>query len=138
MNIADRIAVPANSGEENYDDYNKVSVNVELPAGKHILRFTVVGAWMDIDYITFVKGADATDPEPISPDAIIPSVSMNTHALVDYDVFDMIGTHIGRLSAYSINEAVSTVKNSDVIKTKGVYYIKSRKTGKIQTIRIVK
>ena len=59
-NITDEVAVPqASSGEDNYDDYNKVSANVKLPAGEHILRFTVTGDWMDIDYINFVKGKDA-------------------------------------------------------------------------------
>ncbi|MCF0217212.1 MAG: carbohydrate-binding protein, partial [Fibrobacteraceae bacterium] len=147
MNIADRIAVPANSGEENYDDYNKVSVNVELPAGKHILRFTVVGAWMDIDYITFVKGADATDPEPITGGdpvvdpgtaALQPQLSLTDRSLEDYDVFDMQGVYMGRLSAYGITEAVSMMKHSSVIQSKGVYNIRSRATGKMQSVRIAK
>lgn len=63
------IEVPANvvgEGEEqNFDDYNKVQKNVVLPAGEHVIRFNVVKDWMDIDYITFVAGKDATDPEPI-------------------------------------------------------------------------
>ena len=67
-NITDVISVPKNDGEDNYDDYNKVSANVTLPEGTHVLRFTVTGSWMDIDYITFVEGMDATDPEPIIAD----------------------------------------------------------------------
>ena len=58
--LTDKISVPAASaGEDNYDDYNKVKANVTLPAGKHILRMTVTGAWFDVDYFTFVSGKDA-------------------------------------------------------------------------------
>ena len=64
--LIEKVSIPqASSGEENYDDYNKVSANVSLTAGKHVLRLDVTGAWFDIDYFTFVKGKDATDPEPI-------------------------------------------------------------------------
>ena len=101
--ITESIAVPAaKSGEENYDDYNKVSANVNLTQGKHILRFTVTGAWLDIDYITFVAGADATDPEPINNGGqtiIANTVQMNVPVLTDYDVFDMQGAFLGRMSA---------------------------------------
>ena len=67
--LTNTIQVPkATAGEENYEDYNKVSANVTLPAGKHILRLSVISPWFDIDYFTFVKGKDATDPEPIQKD----------------------------------------------------------------------
>ena len=52
-NITDVISVPKNEGEDNYDDYNKVRATVNLPAGEHILRFTVTGSWMDVDYFVF-------------------------------------------------------------------------------------
>ena len=52
-NITDVISVPKNEGEDNYDDYSKVRATVNLPAGEHILRFTVTGSWMDVDYFVF-------------------------------------------------------------------------------------
>ena len=140
--ITESIAVPAaKSGEENYDDYNKVSANVNLTQGKHILRFTVTGAWLDIDYITFVAGADATDPEPINNGGqtiIANTVQMNVPVLTDYDVFDMQGAFLGRMSAYSFGEAVDYLKNSDVAKSQGIYYFRNRTTGKMQFTRIVR
>lgn len=65
-NITDTLSVPkASEGEDNFDDYNKVKANVSLSKGEHILRFTVTGDWMDIDYVNFVKGKDADDDAPI-------------------------------------------------------------------------
>jgi len=55
-NITEEIAVPAaTTGEDNYDEYNVVKADVELTEGEHILRFTVTGDWMDIDYIDFCE-----------------------------------------------------------------------------------
>ena len=52
--ITEEIAVPqASSGENNFDDYNEVEATVNLTEGEHVLRWTVTGDWMDIDYIKF-------------------------------------------------------------------------------------
>jgi alpha-galactosidase len=56
-NITEEIAVPqATTGEDNYDEYNTVEAKVSLTEGEHILRFTVTGDWMDIDWIEFCAG----------------------------------------------------------------------------------
>ena len=55
--ITEEISVPqATSGEDNYDEYNTVEAKVSLTEGEHILRFTVTGDWMDIDWIKFCSG----------------------------------------------------------------------------------
>ena len=55
--ITEEIAVPAaTAGEDNYDEYNTVEAKVSLTEGEHILRFTVTGDWMDIDWIEFCEG----------------------------------------------------------------------------------
>ena len=55
--ITEEIAVPqATTGEDNYDEYNTVEAKVSLTEGEHILRFTVTGDWMDIDWIEFCAG----------------------------------------------------------------------------------
>ena len=157
--ITDEISVPAaKSGEENYDDYNKVKVNVTLPAGKHILRMDVTGAWFDVDYFTFVAGKDATDPEPIGggdepgqggdnpgQGGDNPGVGINTApvhyevpTLGAYDVFDMNGVRLGRMSAYTMDEAVSTLKNTSDIKVQGIYMLRSVKSGMVKTVRVIR
>jgi alpha-galactosidase len=63
--ITDTIAVPkATTGEDNYDEYNVVEAEVSLTEGEHILRFTVTGDWMDIDYIEFAEPGSSTEPGP--------------------------------------------------------------------------
>jgi len=154
--ITETLSVPAaTSGEENYDEYNKINANVNLTAGQHILRFTVVGSWLDIDFINFVAGENAQDDNPLgeygefvpviepigNPDgqqAIKQVVHMNADRPADYDVFDLQGVFMGRLSAYSMDEAVATVKNSDYLKNKGVYFLRNKLTGKTQSLRIAK
>ncbi|MDY6387227.1 MAG: carbohydrate-binding protein [Fibrobacter sp.] len=105
--ITEEIAVPqASSGEENYDDYNKVKENVTLTAGKHILRFTVTGDWMDIDYINFVKGKNAEDTDPIGgPTAIGNKVAFKAMHYTAYRVFDLRGSVIGTVNLDHANAA---------------------------------
>ncbi len=168
--ISENIAVPAAaSGEENYDDYNKVSFDVNLTKGQHILRFTVTGAWLDIDYMNVVTKGSA-DPNPIikssssvavepassssngnsnvAPEssssvgqsmAINQNVALGMETLQAYDIFDMQGTFMGRLRAYSFDQAVGFVKSaSDVKFAKGTYAIRNVGTKQMQTFRIAK
>ena len=117
-----------------WDDYKLVSANVTLPEGKHILRMDVTGAWFDVDYFEFVEGKDA----PVPGVAIHSNVRMQTPVLADYDVFDLNGVRLGRMSAYSVDEAVSMLKNSNSIKIQGVYLLRSVKTGAVKTIRVAR
>ncbi len=163
--ISEVIAVPAAaSGEENYDDYNKVAFDVNLTKGQHILRFTVTGAWLDIDYMNIVtKGTADPDPiikddpitdpsnptvtdpsnpnvDPTTPgiDGIAQNLQLNNTRASDFDVYDMQGEFVGRLSAYSMEQAVNTVKNSNMVKSKGMYIIRSRYGSNMQVISIAK
>lgn len=140
--ITKAIAVPAAaSGEDNYSDYNKVSTVVNLTKGEHILRLTVTGAWFDIDYLNFEAGENAKDPyeiEKTDPAAIAGKVQMGVNVRADYDVFDMQGAFMGRLTAYGMEQAVQTVKSSNFLKAKGVYYVRAKATGMVQTVTVSK
>ncbi|PWJ68308.1 MULTISPECIES: endo-1,4-beta-xylanase [unclassified Fibrobacter] len=155
--ISEKIAVPAAaSGEDNYDDYNKVAFDVNLTQGKHILRFTVTGAWLDIDYMNIVAKGEAdpnpiekssssvaTDPNPESSsspieggDAIRQGLNFEFATRQDFDIFDMQGTFMGRIGAYSFGQAISFIKDSDVNFAKGVYYIRNKNTKQMHSFRI--
>ena len=134
--LTEEIAVPAaSSGEENYDDYNKVKANVTLPAGEHVLRFTVTGAWLDIDYFTFVKGANATDPEPIDPTGIANAVRYDVQAEQVYRVYGLNGNFVGSVFATSASEAQSKVRA--MVSEKGVYLIRA-KNGMVHRFTVTK
>ncbi|MCF0223082.1 MAG: carbohydrate-binding protein, partial [Fibrobacter sp.] len=140
--ITEEIAVPkATSGEDNYDDYNNVSAKVNLTKGEHILRFTVTGDWMDIDYIEFTT--DGVDPNPVckdekgcesngDKDGVLAEVRLDVSSACHYDVFSATGKFMG--SVYVVGDELSLgLKNAGF--AKGVYMVRSAKglnTAKVQ------
>ena len=141
-NITEEIAVPqASSGEDNYDDYNKVKANVKLPAGEHILRFTVTGDWMDIDYINFVAGKDAEDSEPMGTRVVSADVKLGVPTVTKFDVFSLNGQKIASFVAHSLAEASKIWQSGSVkgaLKTEGVCLIRSRSTGAVAKVRALR
>ena len=125
--ITEEISVPqATSGEDNYDEYNKVKANVTLTAGKHILRFTVTGDWMDIDFINFLQGKDAEDTEPIGPLAI-GDVRFQNRTSQAYRVYGLSGKMLGMLDLVG-TDVSSALKAAGY--TRGVYMLKQVQGGK--------
>lgn len=147
--ITGDVEVPAAKKEEgeeqNFDDYNKASANVTLPAGKHILRFTATGDWFDVDYFNFVAGKDAEDDEPLpgegetdpkdpdSSDAIL-KVAGPVNANVNYNVFDMQGKRLGMIRINgNFNEALMQAGFA-----KGVYMLRGVNSKKVQLVNLSK
>ena len=131
--ITDAISVPKNDGDDNYDDYGKVKANVKLPAGKHILRFTVTGDWMDIDYIQFATGKDAKDPD--DEVAIHSMVRMNATSAGAFDVFDLTGKKVATFTARNMAEAKKIWRESAQAQKQGFNLIRNRSTGMIAKVR---
>ena len=133
--ITESIAVPKNDGEENYDDYSKVKANVTLPAGKHILRFTVTGDWMDIDYIQFVTGKDAKDPDDETI-ALHKGFRLETTSLKSFDVFDLTGKKVTSITAHNMAEAKNLWRDgAQAKKVQGVCIIRNRANGMMAKVR---
>jgi hypothetical protein len=106
-NITNVISVPKNTGENNYDDYNMVKANVTLTAGEHILRFTVTGSWMDIDYFIFENQSLCLE-EPCTPSAIAKFETLTKTE--NYRIFDMNGSYLGMVRATGMQELSSSTK----------------------------
>ena len=136
--ITETITVPKNDGEENYDDYNKVKANVTLPAGEHILRFTVMGSWMDVDYFTFVKGKNAEDPEPIGGDTtpIADAKFIVSDAPAAYGIYDVTGMFLGRIEAAGLSDVKA--KTSELVRNGGMFIAKSVNGGKVFRFAVTK
>ena len=133
--ITESISVPKNDGEENYDDYSKVKANVKLPAGEHILRFTVTGDWMDIDYIQFAEGKDAKDPDDAQV-GLRQMVRREVSSAATFDVFDLTGKKVASLTARNMNEAKSLWSDgAHAKKVQGVCIIRNRSTGMMAKVR---
>ena len=117
-----------------FDDFADVKQKVTLPAGKHILRMDVTKEYFDIDYINFVKGEGDVEP-PIS---IKPAAHFETPTLTAYDVFDANGVRLGRMRAYTMDEAVNNLTSSSDIKVQGIYMLRSVKNGAVKMVRIAR
>lgn len=117
---------------ESFDDFSEVSEKVTLPAGKHVLRLDVTKEFFDIDYIQFVKG-DAGDPHFVQQ-----NVKLDNNVRQDYHVFDQNGVHMGALSAYGFDAAKEILQSSSDVKASGIYYLRNVRTGKMQSVRVVR
>ena len=122
--ITKEIAVPkAASGEDNFDEYNEVEAEVELTEGEHILRFTVTGDWMDIDFIEFVD-----EKVGLAKARLTSFESENS-----YNVFSATGKHLGHVELNGANVAAA-LKSAGY--ARGVYMVRSVNGNKIQRVRI--
>jgi Beta-1,4-xylanase len=131
-----------------FDEFSDVKKKISLTAGKHVLRLDVTKQYFDIDYINIVKG-DGEDPgqggdnpgqggdDPGVGIRVAP-VHYEVPTLGAYDVFDMNGVRLGRMSAYTMDEAVSTLKNTSDIKVQGIYMLRSVKNGMVKTVRVIR
>ena len=134
--LTGEMEVPPNSDADNFDDYNKVKTNVTLPAGEHILRFNAVGDWFDIDYITLVKGADATDPEPIVTDRITNTVKFDQGAAAQaYRVFSLNGNMLGIITCNGADVVNAT---REFVKQSGMYIVKPIRGGLMHKVTVTK
>ncbi|MCQ2061946.1 MAG: carbohydrate-binding protein [Fibrobacter sp.] len=130
--ITEEIAVPKGEGEDNYDDYKDVEATVKLTKGEHILRFTVTGDWMDIDYINFAKagenGGEDSGNQGQSGDSSTTAIVDSSFGMNDIYaagsklcVFSMTGKFLGQ-----VNLVDGNVMNSLKIAgfAKGVYMVR--------------
>ena len=124
--VVDKVALSGSS----FDTFADVKEKVTLPAGKHILRLTVTGAWFDIDYLNFVKGDVVVEPPADSSGktALPTNIVLDNNVLQDYYVFDQNGSRMGVLSAYGFAAAAEILQNSSAVSTSGVYFLKNRRT----------
>ena len=112
-----------------WDTYADVTADVTLPAGKHILRMDATAEYFDIDYFNFTKKGEVS---------IKQKIRLDNNTLQDYYVFDMQGMRLGLLSAYGFDAAAKLLKSSSAVKASGIYFLRSRATGKMQSVRVTR
>lgn len=134
--LTGEIEVPATGS---YDDFQNVKANVTLTAGEHILRFTAVKDWFDVDYFVFVKGKDAAESEIAnasanggatagessegseSTSAIVAPVKLSS-SYTEYRVFNLSGEFVGTVDLKGTTAAKAL---NDKGFAKGLYLLKS-------------
>ena len=123
--ITEEIAVPAASeGENNFDDYNEVETGVSLTEGEHILRFTVTGDWMDIDYIKFCVTESCEDISAIRE--LANGVDIGRENPEPLSVFSVTGRLLGHVenASSSVQDLPMVLKQSNY--ARGVYVIRGK------------
>ena len=109
--------------------FDEVSGSITLEKGEHILTMEVAKGYIDIDW--FQIGGSGTE-------AITQTMKFAPNTLQDYYVFDMQGVRLGILSAYGFDAAAELLKSSSAVKSSGIYYLRSRTTGQMQSVRVTK
>ncbi len=66
------------------------------------------------------------------------SLHLQANTLQAYDIFDLNGVRLGRLRAYTMNDAVSILQNTSDIKIRGIYMLRSVKNGTVKSVRIAR
>ena len=142
LSIDDKSVAEVPVSGSSWDDFVKVKANVTLPAGEHILRFTVTGDWFDIDYMNFAKGKDAKDPEESSGDstiAIHKGIRMDVASVATFDVFDLTGKKVASFTARSMLEAKKLWReNAQAKNVQGFSLIRNRSNGAVARVRSVR
>ena len=128
--ITGEMMVPK-TGEDSWDTYQEIGGKVDsVSTGKHILKVESVGGWFNLDYIVFENIAP--------PEGIAKNVKMAPNTSGEFEVIDIHGARLGRVNAKSTENAIETIKASKMVKSSGIYFIRSKATGKIQSLRIAK
>ena len=112
-----------------WNEFTNVTADVTLPAGKHILRMDVTAEYFDVDFFNFAKKDEIS---------INQKLHIDNNTLQDYYVFDVHGMRMGVLSAYGFNEAANMLKSSSAVKNSGIYFLRNRTTGKMQSVKVVR
>lgn len=131
--ITEEIAVPAaTEGEDNYDEYNEVKASVDLTEGEHVLRFTVTGDWMDIDYIKFCEKENCEETESLPGRRMDMNFDINAHKT--FKVFSMTGKFLGSMNGHgTLREMSHEMREAGF--AQGVYLVRGA-TGKSLQIQV--
>ena len=73
-----------------------------------------------------------------NPIAIRSKIRLEQKTLQNYDVFDMQGVRLGKLSAYDFSDAAKSLRASNAAKSSGIYFLRNRATGKMQSVGVVR
>ena len=63
---------------------------------------------------------------------------LEQNTLQNYDIFDVQGVRLGKLSAYGFSDAAVMLKSASTVKSSGIYFLRNRTTGKMQSVRVAR
>ena len=113
-----------------WTSFEEVSGSITLEKGEQILTMEVAKGYIDVDWFQ-IEGSGVA---PIVQTAKF----VDNNARQDYHVFDQNGVHMGVLTAYGFDAAKEILQNSSAVKSSGIYYLRSRTTGQMQSVRVAR
>ena len=113
-----------------WTSFDEVSGSITLEKGEQILTMEVAKGYIDVDWFQ-IEGSGIA---PIVQTAKF----VDNNARQDYHVFDQNGVHMGVLTAYGFDAAKEILQNSSAVKSSGIYYLRSRTTGQMQSVRVAR
>ena len=113
-----------------WTSFDEVSGSITLEKGDQILTMEVAKGYIDVDWFQ-IEGSGIA---PIVQTAKF----VDNNARQDYHVFDQNGVHMGVLTAYGFDAAKEILQNSSAVKSSGIYYLRSRTTGQMQSVRVAR
>ena len=114
-----------------WTSFDEVSGSITLEKGEQILTMEIAKGYIDVDW--FQISADGDEPQFVQQ-----NLMLDNNVRQDYHVFDQNGVHMGVLSAYGFDAAKEILRNSGDVKASGIYYLRNVKTGKMQSVRVVR
>jgi len=88
-----------------------------------------------LDSLDSLELLDSLQVEPI---AIGSKIRIEQNTLQSYDVFDVQGIRMGKLSAYGFSDAAAKFKSAaSAAKSSGIYFLRNCNTGKMQSVGVV-
>ena len=113
-----------------WTSFDEVSGSITLEKGEQILTMEVAKGYIDVDWFQ-IEGSGVA---PIVQTAKF----VDNNARQDYHVFDQNGVHMGVLTAYGFDAAKEILQHSSAVKSSGIYYLRSRTTGQMQSVRVTR
>ena len=100
--------------------------------------------WLDAKSLWYSSGIPHNPVDtlgqknPDEPVAIGNKIRLKQRTLQNYDVFDMQGVRLGKLSAYGFADAATKLKSANATKSSGIYFLRNRSTGQMQKVGVTK
>ena len=73
-----------------------------------------------------------------NPTSIVQNIRHTPTSLQKYEAIDAFGNRLGVFTAYGLEAAVKSLRNSSAVKSSGIYFLRNRTTGKMQPVHVVK
>ena len=114
-----------------WTSFDEVSGSITLEKGEQILTMEIAKGYIDVDWFQISAAGD-------EPQFVQQNVKFDNNSRQDYHVFDQNGVHMGVLTAYGFDAAKEILQNSSAVKSSGIYYLRSRTTGQMQSVRVAR